>query len=185
MQNDNEQPENDALKIDPEDRLTETPRQGGLSPLLILGAIALIGVIVVVYLFSGNEPAPPAPEPAPVVVPEPEPEEPAPAPDIPEPAPEPEPEPEAPQAPTEPPGHPGEQRRARYARSCRRPGPRSCSILPSPTADLLQRGTGVIDGLSRGLVLNKILPVTAPKGKFTTIRGGRSADHRPGELRPL
>ena len=68
MHNDNEQPENDALKIDPEDRLTETPRQGGLSPLLILGAIALIGVIVVVYLFSGNEPAPPAPEPAPVVV---------------------------------------------------------------------------------------------------------------------
>ena len=36
----------------------------------------------------------------------------------------------------------------------------------------MQRGTGVIDGLSRGLVLNKILPVTAPKGKFTTIQVG-------------
>jgi len=170
LQNDNEQPENDALKIDPEDRLTETPRQGGLSPLLILGAIALIGVIVVVYLFSGNEPAPPAPEPAPVVVPEPEPEEPAPAPDIPEPE-EPEPEPEAPQAPTEPPvtlENSDEPVRAELSQAG------SSELLNTTLAnsDLLQRGTGMIDGLSRGLVLNKILPVTAPKDKFTTIQVG-------------
>lgn len=172
LQNDNEQPENDALMTDPEDRLTQSPRQGGLNPLLILGAIALLGVIVVVYLFSGSEPEPPAPEPAPVVVtPEPEPEEPAPAPDIPEPAPEPEPEPEAPQAPTEPPltlENSDEQVRTELSQA----GSSELLDTTLANADLLQRGTGVIDGLSRGLVLNKILPVTAPKGKFTTIEVG-------------
>ena len=36
-------------------------------------------------------------------------------------------------------------------------------------SDLLLRGTALIDGLSRGLVLNKILSLPRPAGKFSTI----------------
>ncbi|MEP1470382.1 MAG: DUF3014 domain-containing protein [Halieaceae bacterium] len=168
-QPENEQPDNDALMIDPEDRLMETPQQSGLNPMLILGAIALIGIIIVVFLFSGNEPEPAAPEPAPVVVaPEPEPEEPAPAADIPEPEPEPQQEPEVAEVPPEPPlalENSDEPVREELSQAS------SSELFTDPlaNADLLQRGTGLIDGLSRGLVLNKVLPVAAPKGSFKTV----------------
>lgn len=168
-QPENEQPDTDALMIDPDDRLMEAPQQSGLNPMLILGAIALVGIIVVVYLFSGNEPEPPAPEPATVAaMPEPEAETPAPALDIPEPEAEPEPEPEVAEVPSEPPlalENSDEPVREELSQA-------SSSELFTDTlanADLLQRGTGVIDGLSRGLILNKVLPVAAPKGNFKTV----------------
>ena len=174
MQNETEQPDNDdPLMIDPGDRLSETPPQKGLNPLLILGAIALLGVIVVVYLFSGKEPEPePAPEPPPVVAPEPEPE-PAPAPDIPEPEPEPEPEPapEEPPEPTEPPIT-LETSDEPVREDLSQAGTSDLLDATLANSDLIQRGTGVVDGLSRGLVLQKILPVPAPTGKFTTVEIG-------------
>lgn len=179
-QPENEQPDDDALMIDPEDRLMETPQQSGLNPMLILGAIALVGIIIVVYLFSGSEPEPPVPEAAPVVVaPEPEPEAPAPAPDIPEPEAEPEPAAEVVEEPSEPPltlDNSDAPVREELTQA-------SSSELFTDTlanADLLQRSTGVIDGLSRGLVLNKVLPVAAPKGGFTTVSVGDQAFIDPG-----
>lgn len=174
MQNDNDQPDNDdPLMIDPGDRLTETSEQKGLNPLLILGAIALLGVIIVVYFFSGKEPEPePVPEPPPVVAPVPEPE-PEPAPDIPEPEPEPEPEPapEEPPEPTEPPitlETSDEPVREELSQA----GSSDLLEATLTNSDLIQRGTGMIDGMSRGLVLQKVLPLPAPKGKFTTTQVG-------------
>lgn len=40
------------------------------------------------------------------------------------------------------------------------------------TDDLLRRTASYVDGLSRGVVLNKIFPLTAPQGTFTTHRDG-------------
>ena len=161
----------DGLHIDPKDRLTERPTQGGLNPMLILGVIALIGVIAVVYFMTSKDPEPAPPPPAPAMV-EPEPA-PAPAPDIPEPAPEPEPEPEATEEPEpeEPPvtlETSDEPVREELAKAG------SSDLLSAALAntDLIQRGTGLIDGFSRGLVLTKILPIAAPTGKFTTIEQG-------------
>ena len=40
------------------------------------------------------------------------------------------------------------------------------------TDDLLRRTASYLDGLSRGVVLSKIFPLTAPQGSFTTHRDG-------------
>ncbi|MEH6516268.1 MAG: DUF3014 domain-containing protein [Halioglobus sp.] len=169
----NDDSHDDGLQIDPADRLTERPAQGGLNPMLILGVIALIGVIAVVYFLTGGDPEPTPAPPAPAMV-EPEPvPAPPPAPDIPEPAPEPEPEPEATEEP-EPEGPPvtletsDETVREELAKA----GSSDLLSAALANADLIQRGTGLIDGFSRGLVLTKILPIAAPTGKFTTIEQG-------------
>lgn len=39
--------------------------------------------------------------------------------------------------------------------------------------DLLRRSTSYLDGLSRGVVLSKIFPLSAPKDKFTTHKDGQ------------
>jgi hypothetical protein len=40
------------------------------------------------------------------------------------------------------------------------------------TDDLIRRSASYVDGLSRGVVLSKIFPLTAPEGNFTTHREG-------------
>jgi hypothetical protein len=167
----NDDSHDDGLQIDPQDRLTERQTQGGLNPMLILGVIALIGVIAVVYFLTGRDSEPTPPPPPPVMV-EPTPALP-PAPDIPEPEPEPEPQlqPTEEPEPEEPPvtlENSDEPVREELAKA----GSSDLLSAALANADLIQRGTGLIDGFSRGLVLTKILPIAPPTGKFTTIEQG-------------
>ncbi len=168
--------DDDSLQIDPGDRLSETRKQGGLNPLLILAVVALIGVIAVVYFVTGDdpEPAPAPPPPPPMVEPEPIPE-PEPAPDIPEPEPELEPEPEPEPAAEPEPAEPPVTLETSDEPVREELGKAGSSDLLSEVltnSDLIERGTGLVDGFSRGLVLTKILPIAPPSGKFTTIEQG-------------
>ncbi|MFT6957091.1 MAG: hypothetical protein ACJAYC_002099 [Halieaceae bacterium] len=169
----NDDSRDDGLQVDPTDRLTERPEKGGLNPLLILGVMGLIGVIAVLYFMTGKDTEPTPPLPAPTMI------EPAlpPAPDIPEAQPEPElalpltddpepePEPEGPPVTLETSDEPVRKELAKAG---------SSDLLSAALSntDLIQRGTGLIDGFSRGLVLTKILPLAPPTGKFSTIEQG-------------
>ena len=148
--------------------------EGKRSPAtLIFGAIVLVVVLAVAYFFTmGGDRSAPAPEPPLVVKPASEPVAiPAQTPDIPTvvaPAAT-EPEPDiAETAPARPPvtlETSDEPVREELARAG------SSDLYSSLVAneDLIRRSTGVIDGMSRGLVLQKILPLPRPAGAFTAL----------------
>ena len=156
------------MQTDPEDRYIEaTSKSSGLPLGLMIGAVVIIAGIAIWY-FNRSEPLAPPPEPAPVVVPAapPEPELP-PAPDIPEPAPvtvepnEPTPEPEPP---------PSLETSDAELRALLAPAGNSELVEAALVNDnLIERGAAVVDSLSRGVMLHKLLPVPAPKGSFAVV----------------
>lgn len=148
---------------------------GKRSPMhLVLGAILLLAVLGVAYFFTmGDAPTEPVGQAAPVIKPAPKPVAVQPeTPDIP-PAPvaptvtEPEPE-IAEVVPAEPPvtletsDEPVREELAKAGSSD------IYSALLSNT-DLIQRSTGVIDGMSRGLLLRKIMPLPKPSVAFAPM----------------
>jgi hypothetical protein len=156
------------MQASPEDRTPQEPakqKKYPLSYLLITGGLLLAFVL---YLVFGEKTAPlptPAPVPMAEVKPTPEPQ-PAPAPDIPqrpqavapEPAisaPEPEPMPTLDQS----------DAAVRAALLTASEVAAVDSLLDS--SDLVQRGAGIVEGLNRGSVLYKVLPVPRPEGAFT------------------
>ena len=159
------------MKPDVEDRLSDSQRKS--SPAItMMVAIVAIAVIIAVWLFSRGEPEPElaATEPVQTAAPEPEPvPELPPAPDIPEPAPVPEPAPEAPEEPAPPPPvsleTSDEELRERLA------GAGDSEILDSALSNenLVERGAGLVDSYSRGIVLQKLLPLPKPDGEFAVV----------------
>lgn len=174
-----------SMRVDVDDRLSGQPAARGWKTGHLAAGVAIMLVIVAVLLYpgGGDEELAEIAEPAPVVQPEPAPEpvpELPPAPDIPvvEPVAEVVPE-EEPQADAEPevvvPEEPplaledsDEPVRIELSMA----GDSALMESALTNTDLLQRGAGVIDGFSRGLVLNKILPVAPPAGKFQTRKVG-------------
>ncbi|MEP6390514.1 MAG: DUF3014 domain-containing protein [Halioglobus sp.] len=159
------------MQIDPEDRLTDQePSQSSSSKTMLIGVAVIIAIAAVVYFYLDQPEevtqAPP-PAPPPIVTPAPAPEQP-PALDIPEPMPaiqvepnEPEPEPE----PTLTLETSDEELRLDLGDAG------ESDLLDSvlKNNDLVQRSASMIDGMSRGILLGKVLPVAPPKGKFSTV----------------
>jgi len=159
------------MQIDPEDRLTDRePSQSSSNKTLLIGVILVIAIAAVVYFYETQpEPVTQAPPPPPptIVTPEPEPEQ-APAQDIPEPVqamplepnlPEPEPAPALTLEASD------DELRQDLAEA----GDSDLLTAVLTNDDLVQRGTSMIDGMSRGILLGKVLPIAPPKGKFTTV----------------
>jgi hypothetical protein len=157
------------MQPDPEDRYTEAHGKSSGLPLgLMIGVVVILAGLAIWY-FGRSEPAPPpAPEPAPAVVPAlpPEPEQP-PAPDIPEPEPT-AAEPNEPVIPAEPP--PALETSDEELRALLTPASDSELMQAALVNDnLVERGTAVVDSLSRGVILHKLLPIPAPKGSFAVV----------------
>lgn len=159
------------MQIDPDDRLTDQePKNSSSNKTILIGVVVIIAIAAVVYFYQGNPEkvtqAPPPPPP-PIVTPAPQPELP-PAQDIPEPVqamplepnvPEPEPEPTLTLETSD------DELRVELAGA----GDSDLLIAVLTNDDLVQRSASMIDGMSRGILLGKVLPVAPPKGKFTTI----------------
>jgi hypothetical protein len=159
------------MKADPNERITEHGGRGGPPMIPIIAGLVVV-IALAVWLFSGSETVEPEAPPvvqatAPAAEPDPEPEpELPPAPDIPPapappPAPSPEPEPAPPPAITL-------DTSDEALRETLEPV-LSPALMPAlETSNLLERGTAVIDGLSRGALQYKLLPLAPPAGKFQT-----------------
>jgi hypothetical protein len=167
--------END-MQADPSERISEPGVSGGPPMVPILAGLVVL-VALAVWWFTGSDEAPPPEpervvEPAPEPVPEPEPE---PTPDIPRPAPEPEPAP-APE-PAPPPEPPLTLEISDAAlREQFTPALAGGPLAPALVADnLVERGAAVLDGLSRGVLQYKLLPVIPPEGKFAVRKQGGQA----------
>ncbi len=172
------------MQADPSERIGE-PGQGGGPPMLPILAGLVVLVALAVWWFTGSEEAPSQEpervfEPAPPPVPEPEPE---PVPDIPRPAPAPEPAPDPAPAPSpEPPltlEVSDEALRERFA-PVLRGGPLASALAAD---NLVERGAAVLDGLSRGVLQYKLLPVMPPQGKFAVRKQGNQAVMDPAGYR--
>lgn len=160
------------MRADPEQRVSESAGRRAPPAVPIIAALVILTVLGV-WLFGSREepaPAPSAPpaalEETPPPVAEPPPEERLPpAPDIP-PAPAPEPAPPPEPEPTEPP---------LTLETSDQPLRDQLAPLLSPVlstgleaSNLLDRGVAVVDGMSRGAMPYKLLPLARPEGKFTT-----------------
>ena len=176
MQQDHDRDEPSIGKLGDDELKTayaaEAASEGKRSPSpLVLGAVLLVLVIAVAYFFTGGgDQAEPASPPPPVVNAAPEPVITQPkAPDIPT---------REPPAVTEQgieevvPAQPpltleasDEPVREELAKA----GSAELYTGLLTNEDLIQRSTGVIDGMSRGLVLQKILPLPRPEGTFTVL----------------
>ncbi len=154
----------------PEDRLVKAPPPRFRTGTLVLGIAVVVAVaLVVFYSRKPEQPSPgPAPVPPPVATPAPAP---PPAPDIPEPvlptpaAEQPIKAPVAPQLTLE---SSDEELRA----ALRQAGVADVLAAPLDNADLVQRAASVIDGLSQGAVLRKVLPLPPLKGEFSVVQTG-------------
>jgi hypothetical protein len=165
-----------VIKPLPEDRLTE-PQSRRRAPVgLLIAAAAVLAVIIWLLLFLRTERGePPAPEralaPAPVASRQPaepavEPELP-PAPDIPEALPlvtPPGAEPETP-----PPPLTLEESDAALRETLAGAGDEELLSQLLRGDHLVARGASVIDALSRGLVLRKLIPLAPPAGDYATF----------------
>ena len=160
------------MQADPNERISDRAENAGPPVIPIIAGLVVLAALAA-WLFAGGEPpepeaqpeaTAPAPEPAPVA--DPEPELPA-VPDIPpapEPMPEPTPDPDvedaAPAMTLDTSDVP-----LREALTPVLPP----VLLPAlETSNLLERGTAFIDGMSRGALRYKLLPLTPPAGKFQT-----------------
>ena len=168
------------MRPDPEDRLSQPTSRAGVNIRLLIAAIILV-VIAIIY-FSGGEEETPVEPPAPAAVQPPEPAA----------------EPELPRAPDIPPAplpvaEPEPEPAAAAAPAVRQAPPLTLeesdpvlreALAPAGDSDLLggilaqdnlvERGAGLIDAFSRGVVMRKLLPVAPPEQPFATAeRGGQ------------
>jgi hypothetical protein len=167
------------MRATPEDRSTADRSAGPTSRTLLTGLVLLAALVGLYLVVSGIEQLPPveqppvaAPEPAPVAAPDrvvtP------PAPDIPRREPSPPLEPVEPQAQPLPPvpvlslDNSDEALRETLASL----GDSSLLSAAAETDSLVQRLTGLIDGLSRGVVMRQILPLARPAGTFAVSDTG-------------
>ena len=178
MQEDREEPlinelDDDALSTMHGEKAADTTSAGGSRFALILGTLVLLAVIGIAYFFTvgkGDSVATTQPPPIVESVRKAEPDY-APTPDIPTPQPPPVAEPES-LVEGEIPVQPAATLDASDEPVREALGDAGSSELYNnllANSDLIQRSTGVIDGMSRGLVLNKILPLPRPTEKFTTL----------------
>ncbi|MAT52146.1 MAG: hypothetical protein CMK32_13290 [Porticoccaceae bacterium] len=154
------------MKTDQHERISNAPGKRSLLPFIVA---ALVIIALVVWFFAAREPAPEVVPPATTVAP---PEEPAPAPvedapDIPEQEPipvteeseQPEPEPLPPLSDSD-----------HYTRTLLADDTASEAVREWLNTDnLIAKSVTVIDGLARGVVLKKILPIAPPEEKFTVV----------------
>lgn len=161
------------MKPDVEDRLSDSQRKSSPAITIIVAIVAIV-VIIAVWLFSREEPEPESAVTAPpqTVMPEPEPvPELPPAPDIPEPAPVPvpEPAPDQPEEPAPPPPVSLETSDEELRESLGSAG--DSEILESALSNenLVERGAGLVDSYSKGVVLQKLLPLPKPEGEFAVV----------------
>lgn len=165
------------LRVDPADRLSHAPPRGFKTGYLIV-ALAAIAAIAGIVMFSGDEAESPPAEPASVpaaaveqVAPDPEPALP-PAEDIPEPVVTPTPAVEEPRIPEEPPAPAMTLSESDEVVRESLGGVGGGMLVDQlqTNTDLLLRGAAYIDGLSRGLIMNKVLRLSPPAGRFTTLK---------------
>ena len=158
------------MQPDPEDHYIEDSRPSGPPMGFIIAGVVVV-VALALWFFTSGESEPPAAEPPPVVASEPEmePEQP-PTPDIPELelAPAPETGPNEPAVSAEPPVT-LETSDTKLRERLGEAGDSDLLKNALVNDNLVERGTAVVDSLSRGIVLSKLLPVAPPKGKFTVL----------------
>ncbi len=166
------------LHVDPADRLSQaTP--GGFKMGYLIIALAAIAAIAGVVMFSGDKPESPPVDP--VAVPavtavEPPPTAPErvlpPAEDIPEPVVTPAATVEEPGIPEEPPAPAMTLNDSDEAvrESLNAVGGGFLVDQVQTNTDLLLRGAAYIDGLSRGLIMSKVLRLSPPAERFTTLK---------------
>ncbi|HDY83400.1 MAG TPA: DUF3014 domain-containing protein [Halieaceae bacterium] len=165
------------MLIDPQDHQSHEERISGsegqrtLSRSIAVAAVAIIAVagIGAGFYFSTQKSTPPfLDKSAPVVAPLPVPKVPA-APDIPDPAPTPAPELLREAVPAEPEiTIQNSDQELRNLLATAGATPLVTQVLEAN--DLVQRGAGMIDGFSRGLVPRKALPLAPPKKAFSTVK---------------
>ncbi len=156
------------MQPDPADRLSSQPAKSGLPRWLI--AVVAILVVVGIWYVTRQDTGPPAPpvaeapdiKPAvPAEAPQP------PAPDIPVPPPPPPPPPQSEPVAPEPPPLTLEESDEVLRRELATAGESALLVGALEQDDLVERGTAMVDVLSRGLLVQKVLPVPRPSGKFT------------------
>jgi hypothetical protein len=158
------------MHSEPEDRMPSEQGARGPSTRIIIAAVAIVAVIAIIYFSGGKDEPPAVDEPAPTLIsaPEPIPEvKMPPAPDIPPPAPAQEPQPEEPPVEPEITLETSDQD-IRINLAGVGDSPLIAQTLSA--GNLVPRSVGMIDGFSRGLVPRKILPLTPPKEKFSTVK---------------
>jgi hypothetical protein len=166
------------LRVEPGDRLIDAPSRGLKTGHIII-ALALVAAIAGLLFFTGDEPEPPPPAPEPPRVLEaptsptaPEPDLPAAA-DIPRAAPATDFKPAPAEPATAPQPPPAvttlEESDPLVREELAAVGGAELLEQVLLNSDLLLRGTGYIEGLSRGLIMNKVLRIAPPGGKFLTI----------------
>lgn len=174
------------MQADPSERISEPGRGSGPPLVPLLAGVVVLVALAVWWLSGGEEPPPLEPQqavlPAPAPAPAPEPE---PVPDIPAPAPAPAPEPVATQEPAPPPEPPLTLEDSDpVVREQFSPLLAEGPLLPILSAEnLIERSAAVLDGLSRGVLQYKLLPVTPPRGKFAVRKVGNQAVMDPAGYR--
>lgn len=163
------------MQATPDDKLQNSPRRGGMPGKLIL--LAVVVVVLLLLLYPRSQPPVEAPPPEPeVAMPEPAPL--PPAADIPRRA---EPEPVAveeaePVEEAPPPLPPLEDSDELLREELAAAGADADELSPLLAEDdLAARVAALVDGTSRGLILRKLLPLTAPDEPFAVeVRDGQS-----------
>jgi hypothetical protein len=166
-----------SVRADTEDQLRVQPEPAGFPVVKLLIAVAVLAVVLLTWFWSGQEPtqesasAPLQVAPKPVVVP---------APDIPrrpEPVPTPEPPPAA-EAVTEhvepaEPALPTQEESNELLRSeLNAAGADARLKALVGTEHPLEISAALIDGMSRGIILRKILPADPPRQAFSVTTEG-------------
>ena len=160
------------MKAAREDRLDGDSGRGGFPTRLVVLVLAIIAVGFMLWRSMGDKPAELAPEPVAVEEVDFEPPPLPPAEDIP---PRPEPVVEAmAEAPVEPPPPlPPLAESDDIVRAQMSAAGVGGELAPlEQQQNLVQQGAALIDGLSRGVVLRKLLPLDPPKGAFTAVEEG-------------
>ncbi|QIB65419.1 DUF3014 domain-containing protein [Kineobactrum salinum] len=163
------------MQATPDDKLQDPPKRGGAPVKLIVLAVAVVVALFLLLYPRGDAPVDEAPpDPAPAALPEPLP----PAPDIP---PRPEPVAQEPAEPAEPAEEPApalpalEDSDKLLREEISSVGGDSDEFSPLVEEDnLIARVSALVDGTSRGTVLRKNLPLSAPEEPFAVdVREGQ------------
>lgn len=169
------------MQPDPEDRLSQEPARSGL-PKWLIAIVAVLIIIGIWYVAREEKAPPPPPVTEQTTVPPAAPAEPPqpPASDIPSPPPPAPPPTEAEPVEPEQPPLTLEESDEVLRRELSAAGQSELLAGALKEDDLVERGTAMVDSLSRGLFVQKVLPVPRPSEKFAVSESAGTLTIAPG-----